>query len=357
MTTLILAVLGVLLASGFCSGAEAALLSVPLSKSRQLAEHGGGNAKALLALQENLNRPISTIVILNNIANIVGSIAVGALATEALGDAWLGVFSAVLTAAIIVFSEIIPKTLGSRYAVGLSLVLARPITLLATVMRPLVWLMELVTSLVSAPPGATTNEAEIAFLVRAGSKEGALEDDEEQMILNIFQLNDLSVGELMTPRIVMTWLRADLSIEAQRDTILGSQHTRLVVVGETLDDVRGMSLQRDLLVALLEGHGDKPASAFLRPVDFVAIDMKADDLIPHFQARQQHLAVVLGPHGGVQGVITMEDLLEVITGEIVDETDRAADLQALARAKARPYMDGMLGGSGVQGEDPGDPEA
>lgn len=340
--TLIIAVVLVLLSSALCSGSEAALLSLPLSKARQLAEEGGARAQRLLVLRENLSRPISTIVILNNIANIVGSITVGALAAEALGSAWLGLFSAALTAGIIVFSEIIPKTLGARYAASISLLVAGPIALLVLLLTPLVWLMERITSLIAESDGPVTDEDEIRFLVRAGSKAGELEDDEEQMILNVFRLNDVEVGTLMTPRTVLTRLKGSDTLDEQRDIIINSQHTRIVVVGEEVDEVRGIALQRDLLVAMVQGQGDFPVSDYVRPVDLVSMDMKADALIPHFQERQQHLAVVIGPHGGVEGVVTMEDLIEVITGEIVDETDRAVDLRELARKRAELYLGKVL---------------
>jgi len=340
--SLLIAVALVLLASAICSGTEAALLSLPLSKSRQLADEGGTNAARLLHLRENLNRPISTIVILNNVANIVGSITVGALATEVLGSAWLGVFSAVLTAAIIVFSEIIPKTVGARYSERLSLFLAGPLTLTVFLLTPLVWVMELITRLIAPSEAPITNEDEISFLVRLGSKVGELEDDEEQMILNVFKLNDVELGAIMTPRIVLTRLLGDESLDKQKDTIVNSQHTRIVVFGEGIDEVTGVVLQRDLLVAMLRGEGEQPVSNYVRPVDFVSISMKADALIPHFQESQQHLAVVIASHGGVEGVVSMEDLIEVITGEIVDETDQAADLRELARKRAELYLGRML---------------
>jgi CBS domain containing-hemolysin-like protein len=353
MLTLVAVVLLVLISSGLCSGSEAALLSVPLSKARQLAETGGPAARALLVLRERLTRPISAIVILNNVANIAGSMMVAAVATQVLGDAWLGIFSGVMTLLIILFSEILPKSLGERYAIEVSLALSRPLLALVWVLTPVLWLVEKITEPLRGGELKTTDEAEIRFLVRTGTHEGEIEPDESEMILNVFRLNDVTARDILTPRVAMSTLPVDARLAEVRRELEESQHSRMVVVGEDIDDVRGLVLRVDLLVALAHDRDHDPVVDYLYDVLFVPETERADHLLSRFQREKQHLAVVTGPYGGVSGVVTLEDVLEVITGEIVDETDLAVDLQEVARRRAMAMARRRNGGrAGTPGDLP-----
>ena len=334
MLELSIVVLSVLLGSAICSCSETALLSVSRIRVRQLAQSKTPAALALLAIRQKINRPIATIVILNNIFNIVGSIVIGSIATEVLGDAWLGVFSGVLTFLIIVFGEIVPKTLGERYAERIALIVALPVKFLTVLLTPLVWLMEKVTApFTRGQPLPTTNEAEIQLLTRIGYQEGVIEDDEADMIVRVFQLNDLTAAHLMTPRIIVTHIRGHLTLTEGLPEIIASQHTRILVIDDSIDRVIGIALKAELLTAIIEGKHDQQIANLTRPARFVPETVRADKLLKAFQETREHLMVVLDEYGGVSGVITLEDVLEVITGEIVDETDRSIDLQAIARLK------------------------
>lgn len=333
MLALIIAVTVVLLGSAFCSGTETALLSVSPIKVRQLAQSKKPAALALASIRLKINRPIATIVILNNIFNIIGSIVIGGLAADLLNE-WFGVFSGLLTFLIIVFGEIVPKTLSQRYAEPICLFIAIPINFLTFVFTPLVWLVEHVTApFVQGQKMPTTDEAEIKFLTNIGFQEGVIEDDEAQMIQRVFQLNDLNASDLMTPRIIITYLKGDRTLdECQRD-IIKSQHTRILVIDDNIDNVTGLVLKDELLTAMIEGDSDRKIDTLKRPVHFVPETNHADKLLKVFQENREHLAVVLDEYGGVAGVVTLEDVLEVLTGEIVDETDRNVDLQEIARKK------------------------
>ncbi|WP_019508151.1 hemolysin family protein [Pleurocapsa sp. PCC 7319] len=334
MLALIIVVTTVLLGSAFCSGAETALLSVSPIKVRQLAQSKKPAALALASIRLKINRPIATIVILNNIFNIVGSIIIGSLTTKVLGDAWLGVFSGILTFLIIIFGEIVPKTLSQRYAEPISLFIAIPIKFLTVIFTPLVWLVEHVTApFLQGQKIPTTDEAEIKFLTNIGYQEGVIEDDEAEMIQRVFQLNDLNASDLMTPRIIITYLKGDQTLNECQEEIIKSQHTRILVIEDTVDNVTGLVLKDELLTAMIEGKGDRQINNLQRPVHFVPETNRADKLLKVFQENREHLAVVLDEYGGVAGVVTLEDVLEVLTGEIVDETDRNVDLQEIARKK------------------------
>ncbi|MCG8349524.1 MAG: hemolysin family protein [Chloroflexales bacterium] len=339
MLELFTAVLIVLGSSALCSGSEAALFSVSLVRVRQLAQSNSSAAQTLLKIRENMSRPIATIVILNNIANIVGSIAVGAIAATALGDQWLAVFSGMLTFLVIIFSEIIPKTLGERYSERIALIVARPVATLAWLFTPLVWAIERLTSPITKGKRLpTTNEAEIKLLAKIGQQEGIIESDESEMIQRVFRLNDATAGSLMTPRVNITYLHGDATLAEAKDDILGSQHTRIIVINESIDNVLGIALKEELLAAMIAGKFDQPVANVTRGARVVPESVRADKLLEVFRQTRQHLAVVIDEFGGVAGVVTLEDVLEVLTGEIVDETDRVVDLQEEARQRSRKFF-------------------
>lgn len=336
MSELILAVFIVLLSSALCSGSEAALFSVPLVKVRQLAQSNHKTAQTLLTIRENMSRPIATIVILNNIANIVGSIVVGRIAADVLGSQWLGVFSGVLTFLVIIFSEIIPKTLGERFAERISLLVARPVYSLTYIFTPVVWSIEKLTSpITKGRTTPTTDEAEIKLLAKIGQQEGIIEEDELEMIQHVFSLNDVTAGDLMSPRVVMTYLQKELTLGETREQVMASPHSRIIVIGESIDDVLGIVLKDELLKAIINQREAEPITNFVHTVQMVPESIRADVLLRAFQQGRQHLAVVIDEWGGLAGVITLEDVLETLTGEIIDETDKFVDLQEVARRRNR----------------------
>lgn len=342
MLQLALVMLIVILGSAVCSGTETALLSVPVLRVRQLAQSEKRSAIALIQIREHINRPIATIVILNNIFNIVGSILVGQVTASVLGDAWLGIVSGVLTFLIIVFAEILPKTLGERFAEPISLAVARPLQVLTVALAPLVWIVEQVTApLTHGRQIPITNEAEIRFLAKLGRQEGIIEEDEAEMIQRVFRLNDVTASDLMTPRVALTYLAGDRTLADAKAKIIESQHSRIVVIGDSIDQVIGIALKDELLVALIHNQGHESIKRLARPARFVPETIRADKLLKSFQDYREHLVVVLDEYGGVSGVVTLEDVLEVLTDEIVDETDRNVDMQAIARRKRSALLRAM----------------
>jgi len=334
MLELIFAVLIVLSGSALCSSAETALFSASRLKVRQLAQLNYPSAIALLAICEKMNRPIATIVILNNIFNIVGSMVIGSIATSVLGSAGLGVFSGLLTFLIIIFGEILPKTVGERYADRLALWVALPVTGLTFLFTPLVWMVEKVTTpFTSGKKRPTTNESEIKLLANIGYQEGLIEDDEAQMIHRVFRLNDLKAVDLMTPRSLVTYLHSNLNLGESIKEIIGSQHTRIIVVENSIDQVVGFALKDELLTAMVEGKKEQQITTLTRSVRFVPEMIRSDKLLKLFLETREHLVVVVDEYGNVAGIVTLEDVLEILTGEIVDETDRVIDLQDIARKK------------------------
>ncbi|MBE9199689.1 MULTISPECIES: hemolysin family protein [unclassified Nodularia (in: cyanobacteria)] len=339
MLQLVIIVLVVILGSALCSSTETALFSVSTLRVRQLAQSNNPSAVALLAIRENMNRPIATIVIMNNIFNIVGSIITGSIASQVLGDTWLGIFSGMFTFLIIIFAEIIPKTIGERYSEQIAMLTALPVTGLSIAFTPLVWIIENLTArFFKTKKRPTTNEAEIKLLANIGQQEGIIQSDEAEMIQRVFRLNDVTAADLMTPRIMLTYILGHLTLEEAKKDIIASQHTRIIVVDEFIDQVIGFALKENLLTAMVEGNNQENIANLARKVNFVPEIIPADKLMKNFIAAREHLAVVVDEYGGVAGVVTLEDVLEVITGEIVDETDRTVDLQEIARKKREKML-------------------
>lgn len=339
MLGLLVTLVGVLLGSALCSATEVALLSISPLRLRQLAAQNHRQAMLVLTIREQISRPIAAIVILNNLFNIVGSVLMGRQAAG-LFPAWgVGLFSAVLTLLIITLAEIIPKTLGERFADPLALWLATPVYLLTWLLTPLIVAIErLMAPWIRRDPHPTTSETEIQLLAQIAHQEGVIEDDELLMIQRVFQLNDLRAADVMTPRVAMTYVEGSLTLAACQELILGSQHTRIVVIGEDIDHVVGIALKQELLAALVRQQGERLIQSFCRPALFVPEVARLDHVLRRLQDNHEHLAVVVDEYGGVSGVVSLEDVLEVLTGEIVDETDRVTDMQALARLRLQQLL-------------------
>ena len=236
---------------------------------------------------------------------------------------------------MILFSEIIPKTLGERYSDQIALVIARPVAGLTRILTPLIWCIEKITNPLTAGSNSfTTDEAEIKLLAKMGQEAGTIEDDEFEMIRKIFDLNDMTAADLMTPRVVMTYLKGDLTLAEAKEDILNSPHSRIIVIGETPDQVTGVALKTELLAGIIQGKLDQSISHYADKVHLVLGGKRANQLLSIFQQTRQHLAVVVDEYGGVSGVVTLEDVLEVLTGPLVDETDTVVDLQEFARKQS-----------------------
>jgi CBS domain containing-hemolysin-like protein len=337
MTTLLIAALLVILISALCSGTEAALFSVPIMKVRQMADEQDPTkrkrgTRTLLIIREKMSRPISMIVILNNIANIVGTTVVTILAAQKYGSFWVGVVSGSLTFMVIIFAEIIPKTIGEKHNLRISLFMAKPVIFFTKLLLPLIWLVEFLTRPFTGKDRQvlSTDEREIRYMAQLGEEEGVIEADELEMLHGVFQLNDMDARALMTPRISLTCIDGNVSIQSVINEVIETQHSRIVLIGESRDDVLGVVLKSSLLIAMVKGQGeDKVRLHGYDPVE-VLHEMKADSILPIFQKSRQHLAIVRDEFGGVDGVITLEDIVEELTGEIVDETDMDEDMREAA---------------------------
>lgn len=332
MEILAILIVAVIAGSACFSGMEAAIFAVSLARAKVLREQKARGARRLVRVKEKMSRPIAVIVIFNNLFNIVGSIFVGAVATNILGSALLGVVSAVMTLLIIVFGEIVPKTIGENHAERISRLVAGPLLIASHVLAPLIWILEKTTSRFTKPKKIVSEE-ELQILSQLGHLEGSIEKDERDMIKKVFALNDLSAKDIMTPRTVIAGFPSTKTLGQLAKKIQTMPYSRIPVYDRDLDNILGICHQQDLLVALCQGKQDSLITDFVKKAMFVKEDMRVDHMLPLFQRKRQHLAIVKDEFDGTSGVVTLEDAVEQLVGEIMDETDKHANLRKTAREK------------------------
>ncbi|HDZ90806.1 MAG: HlyC/CorC family transporter [Deltaproteobacteria bacterium] len=335
MTELIIAVGLAVSISAVCSLFEAVLYAVPLRHIETMAKAGRREGRILKDLRRQVERPIAAILSLNTIAHTAGAAFAGAAATAVFGHQWLAYFSVLFTLAILLFSEIIPKTAGVVYGRSLVAVVAYPLKGLVWIMTPAIWLSGLVTRLISRGrhEEAITAE-EIQVMANLSRRTGGILSYQEQTISRVLTLQEKTAKEVMTPRTVVFSLSGRLTLREAVAAAGGWEHSRIPVYDRDMEDVVGIVHTRDILIALSEGHEDKRLSDLMRPVHFVAETARLDEVLSEFLELRQHLFAVIDEYGGLSGIISLEDVLEEILGrEIVDESDEVADKQEFARQR------------------------
>lgn len=340
MLELVVAVSAAVVISAMCSLFEAVLYSVPLSHIESMAAEGRHAGRILQRLRQDVDRPISAILSLNTMANTAGAAIAGAAALKVFGSDWMWYFSAFFTLAILMFSEVIPKTAGVVYNRTLSVAIAQPLNMLVVLFAPFIWLTGFVTRLISR--GKVQDEVsqdELLSMARMGLKAGTIEADEAEVIQNVLSLQGKAVSEIMTPRTVVFSLSAVATLQEVKDNSGLLNYSRIPVFDKDADDVVGIALRRDLLTAMADGQGEMRVEELMRSVDFVAQSLSVDRLLRMLMERRQHLSVVVDEFGGLVGLVSLEDVLEEILGkEIVDEFDQVADLRELARQRRQKTL-------------------
>lgn len=321
--------------SFLCSVLEAVLLSTPISFIAMKEQEGARNAALMMRLKKDPDRPLSAILSFNTIAHTIGSAGVGAEATKVFGDEWFGVISTVLTLLILVLSEIIPKTVGSYYWRQLAMMAAPIIRVMIVIMYPLVWLSEFITKLVSKDqhPLSVSRE-EVTAMVSVGTEEGVFETQEKAIIQNLFKLDNITVGEIMTPRTVVVAAQENMLLKEFYSDEENRSYSRIPIYGETPDFMTGYILKQTLLENLDDDKFDMELRDIRRPLLSYDEDTPVGDAWEEMLKGKEHIAQVRNEYGLFLGVVSMEDIIETIIGqEIVDEKDTVADLQEYAREK------------------------
>lgn len=320
MFELAIVIIIILLFSGFFSGAEAAIVSISDAEVHTMMQRKRIGISILNRVNKQLNRSVITIVVWNNIVNIVGSITVGQIVINLYGDAVLAVITTGLTFGIIIFSEIIPKAIGIHYAERIALITAPFILVLTTIMLPVIVILEWITNIFKKGERKVGTEDQIRSLVTIGRSKGHIESDEGQLIHRAFILNDKTASDIMTPLKDIIGVNTDDTVGQSWQKIDHEAYSRYPVFGTSMHEVVGMIIKQDVLQGLYEKQGGNPLESIVREVLTVESDMRSDQLISLFRDKHIHLAVVQEDRHTV-GLVTLEDVLEELVGEIEDETD------------------------------------
>jgi putative hemolysin len=325
----VVALVILILFGAFFGAAETALFAASRMTLRRLRDAGDRRARTAHQLLEDPGTLLTTLLAGNTIANVGSSVVATSIALTLLGRqkgelvAFVGA-----TLLVLILGEIAPKTLAVRYADQWALRVAGTIRVVSRILTPLVRLLSLAgTAIVRPLGGAITpraplvTEDQLRFLVQVGEEEGVLEEKEREMIHSIFEFGDTLVREVMRPRVDLIAIPAKATINEALGLVMEYGHSRLPVYEGSIDHVVGVVYVRDLLPALRQGRLDQPVAEVQRPPFFVPETKKVDELFREMQRRKVSMAIVVDEYGGTAGLVTMEDLLEEIVGEIQDEYD------------------------------------
>ena len=322
-----------ILLSALCSTLEATLLSTPLSYITGLEEQGVKGAKRLKNLKVNSDRPISAILCINTIANTVGASIVGSLVYSVYGDALVGVFSTIFTFMILIFAEIIPKTVGTSYWRRLALPASVIINGMIFVAFPLVWVLERMQKRISSHSDqVSVSREDISAMVSVATEEEVIEKDEKMMIQNLLKLDEITAHEIMTPSTVVEMAEGQMTIREFYDSA-DLTHSRILVYDDDNDDyVIGYALRQDVLEKMAEDKFDTTVRDITRPILSFPEEEPVGNIWEKFLERKEHISVIIDEYGTFRGIVTLEDVIETMLGqEIVDETDEVVDMQEYAK--------------------------
>lgn len=340
MTTLVLAVAISLGVSTLCSLLESVLYSTRIISLEAEANQGVVRAQQMKRLKKEVDKPLAAILILNTLAHTVGAALAGWAAGELWGAKSLWVFSLAFTLAILVISEIIPKTVGAVYWRLLWKGSVPTLRFMVASVRPVIWFTQLITRLITRgqAKSPSISEDEILAAAKLGAKDGEISKMEHELIHNIIGLEDVRAGDIMTPRTVLFTARADLPLSFAQREAKDWPHTRVPLVDDGPEDVVGYVIKDEVVAAEL-GDPTETLQKLNKRVRFVPPSANALGLLESFLKRREHMYLVVDEYGGIMGLVSLEDVLESLVGsEIVDEHETVADLAELARRRAQAKL-------------------
>jgi len=335
MTELLVFLIGAMAVSFLCSILEATLMSTPISYITLREEEGFRPAATMKRYKQDPSRPIAAILSLNTIANTIGAAGVGRQATILFGSEWFGLVSAVTTVLILVFSEIIPKTIGTSCWKGLMGFATRTISVLIVILYPIVVCVEALQKLITPKSSETSiSREEVGAMADVAEESGELDEDENEIIQNIITIDEVKAEDVMTPRVVSAIAPEDMTVkEFYRDKRF-LHHSRIPVYADNDEYITGYILRIEALQLMAEDKFETRLGDIRRDVPAFQEETSIDVIWDEMIQKQEQIAVIIDEYGCFQGILTMEDVIETILGdEIVDERDAVEDMQQLARDK------------------------
>lgn len=335
MLTLIAYLFLALFVSFICSIMESVLLSTPHSFLIVKQANGHVWAKSFIDLKKNIDKPLSAILSLNTVAHTIGAAGVGAQAVKVFGEASFGIVSTVLTILILVLTEIIPKTIGTRYWKKLSRVSYFTIKIMVFITYPLVMLSSVITKVFSKQTNEqSTSREEIAALASIGNDEGLFSEKENKIIQNILKLKNVKVTEIMTPRVVVAIADENLPLHDFLKNKDYLKFSRIPVYSGNEENITGYVFRQQVFENLAEDNHNLKLKEIKREITIVPNTMVLLSLWEKLLERKEHIALIVDEYGGLDGIVTMEDIIETLLGlEIIDEKDTITDMQKFARER------------------------
>ena len=337
MTALITYFVTALVVSFLCSLLESVLLSISITHVSVLEKNGSHSGKIMAELKENINRPLAAILTINTIANTVGAAGVGAQTMNLYGNEWVAIASGILTLSILIFSEIIPKTIGAVYNKSLSSFTAYTIRSLMVIAYPFVVLSESMASMIHSGENGGESKAsreELLAMAEISEDEGSIDEQEGDIIENLMKLDDIAIEEVMTPRSVVFALNQNNTVGEVVGKHSPIAFSRIPVFDEDLDNIIGLVNRYTLVNEQAEDRFHIKMSELMKPIHTVKERESVSDVLDQFVKRRQQIFMVTDDFGTTTGLISLEDAIETLLGvEIVDEHDNVVDMRKLATAK------------------------
>lgn len=308
--------------SAFFSAAEVAFLALSDAKVENMASKNMPHADGIQRLTKNRRQLLVTILIGNNIVNIASSSLATVVMANFFDSAVIGITTGIMTLLILIFGEIVPKSYATSHPKRFAIFSVRFLRLFQWITYPLVITFEWITNIVAGKQMVERiSEEELRAIATASARQGAIEQDEGKMIERLFAFNDITAEDIMTPRVHMVFAEDIDTIEEATDLIKQHPFTRYPVIHETIDHIVGYLHARDVLLAHHQQQESRPVKDIMLPIMAVPKQMPIDDLMKEFQKKQMHVAVVVDEYGGTEGIVTFEDIIEELVGEIADEHD------------------------------------
>ena len=334
MTLLLIFLLGAMAVSFLCSLLESVLMSTPISYISMKEDEGDRDAIRFAKLKDNPDRPLTAILALNTIANTIGAAGVGQQATLVFGSQWFGLVSALMTLLILIFSEIVPKTIGSYHWKNL-LWLSRIMNALVFILYPLVWLVEKIRRpLAGDEPDTGISREEVSAMANIGEEEGVIDNSENKVIQNIIKLDDIKAYDVMTPRVVAAIAPESMTLKQFYKQEELSHNSRIPVYADSPEFITGYIMRYDVLENLAEDKFDTRLRSIKRKIAAFHEETSVSDIWESLLKTKDQIALIIDDYGCFQGIITLEDIIETILGmEIIDENDTITDMQQYAKER------------------------
>ena len=313
--------------SAFFSSSETALFSISKIKALHIAKDGSNTGRLILKMKEDSHTLLTTILIGNNLVNIGASAIATAIAISLFQSNAVGIATGTMTLLILIFGEIFPKSFANHNNILVARLVIYPLFWLSKLFSPLIYLLNFIPKLHGSIDNSheTVTEDELMTMVEVVEEDGEIKEEEKEYITNIFEFDDTSCSEIMTPRADM--FVVDVSQDIDIENILQTGFSRIPVIEDSIDNVIGILHVKNLFssfqkACLSESDDPLDVKQIMKKPYFIPESKKLDSLLQDFKQKKNHIAVIVDEHGGVSGLVTLEDVVEEIIGEIIDETDR-----------------------------------